>query len=493
MESNLLNDLEDLDGFSEAEEEANFNDEVDDNGDSLMEENDNKPDTKDFISSLFTKHKKSASTVLGKLTSSKHYLDLMKRIESATLNNESSTYTLTTIGTIEEHPEYKTVLQANTLSFEIDDEILKISKFIRDSYAAKFPELEQLVPSPLEYANCVKAIGNEMDMSKVDLAKKTNLPKAVIVMITMTATTTVGKPLEETTLKEVVDAVDLIMELEDSQKKIQDFVGSRMNLIAPNLSSIIGSTTAAKLMAVAGGLTALTKMPAGNFEHLGKTQKTNTGLSALGQEKHVGLIYYSDLCQRVVPEYRKKAGKIIAAKCALACRCDKSRSYPDGSMGKKLREEIAKRIDHMLEPPPGQSVKVLPVPAEEYKKKRGGKRVSKQKEGLAVTELRKQQNRVVFGKAEEEVETSWGSSVGLGLIGQQNGKVRVTGADNRVKVHTTKKQKAMLAHTSNVSGLSSSFAFTPVQALELGNPDLQNQKQKKQKLDEINAKWFANN
>lgn len=41
-----------------------------------------------------------------------------------------------------------------------------------------------------------------------------------------------------------------------------------MNVLAPNLSAIVGTTTAAKLLGVAGGLTGLAKMPACNV-HVG--------------------------------------------------------------------------------------------------------------------------------------------------------------------------------------------------------------------------------
>ena len=46
------------------------------------------------------------------------------------------------------------------------------------------------------------------------------------------------------------------------------YVSSRMNVLAPNLSAIVGTTTAAKLLGVAGGLTGLAKMPACNV-HVG--------------------------------------------------------------------------------------------------------------------------------------------------------------------------------------------------------------------------------
>ena len=37
-----------------------------------------------------------------------------------------------------------------------------------------------------------------------------------------------------------------------------------MNVLAPNLSAIVGTTTAAKLLGVAGGLAGLAKMPSCN-------------------------------------------------------------------------------------------------------------------------------------------------------------------------------------------------------------------------------------
>ena len=41
-----------------------------------------------------------------------------------------------------------------------------------------------------------------------------------------------------------------------------------MNVLAPNLSAIVGTTTAAKLLGVAGGLAGLAKMPSCNV-HVG--------------------------------------------------------------------------------------------------------------------------------------------------------------------------------------------------------------------------------
>jgi U4/U6 small nuclear ribonucleoprotein PRP31 len=81
------------------------------------------------------------------------------------------------------NPEYNLIVQANNLSVDVDNEILLVhkasrlcppiltfnlmyvssvghSQFIRDHYAPKFPELEQLVPEPSLYIRSVRVLAN---------------------------------------------------------------------------------------------------------------------------------------------------------------------------------------------------------------------------------------------------------------------------------------------------------------------------------------------
>ena len=105
-------------------------------------------------------------------------------------------------------------------------------------------------------------------------------------------------------------------------------------------------------------------------------------------------------------------------------------------------------------------------------------RARKAKERLAQTEVRKAQNRMAFGEAEEEIFVDGDETIGLGMIGKQQGRVRSAPIDTRVKVNMSKRHKAFhsnvtqSASSSTVSGLSSSVAFTPVKGIELENPEL---------------------
>ena len=101
--------------------------------------------------------------------------------------------------------EYDLIVTSNELAGVIDNEIATIHKFVRDVYATKLQELEQLVPNPLDYAACVKIIGNETDISLVEADLINVVPQTTILTISVTATTTTGKPLPEDELQKCFD------------------------------------------------------------------------------------------------------------------------------------------------------------------------------------------------------------------------------------------------------------------------------------------------
>mmetsp|Transcript_26655 Transcript_26655/g.37522 ORF Transcript_26655/g.37522 Transcript_26655/m.37522 type:complete len:478 (+) Transcript_26655:25-1458(+) len=376
------------------------------------------------------------------------------------------------IGPVEEHPEYKLVVDSNNMTVEIAMEISRIYKFIRDHYSKKFPELESLVMNPLDYASVVQRIANEMDLTKVDL--NGILPAATIMVLTVTATTTSGTPLPEEEMVEVLEACKLILELDAARRKIVDYVESRMTFIAPNISTIVGSSIAARMISVAGGLTALAKMPPSNIPALGASKKTLAGFSSSTVKSHAGLLYECDIIKKTPSMWKVKAVRVLAGRFVLAARVDAFHQDPSGVTGSRFREEVEKKIEKWEEAPPMKLPKPLPAPDDRPKKRRGGKRVRKLKQKYQMTELRKASNRISFGT--EAQETYRNTDKTLGMIGVSGfGKVRLTAQDKGI-LKKTKPQKSF--DSGAASGLSSSLAFTPVQGLELNNPVAENKESK---------------
>lgn len=424
---------------------------------------------------------------IAKLEGSKRMADILKEIEKFQANPSSADAI-----SLPAHlnPEYNLIVQANNLSVDVDNEILVVHKFIRDHYAPKFPELEQLIPDPTQHIRAVRILANNEDPTKVDLSGV--LPPAVIMSVLITATTSSGQPLTEAQWIAVEKACDLADRLEDVRKRIFMYVSSRMNVLAPNLSAIVGTTTAAKLLGVAGGLNALAKMPSCNVHLLGAQKKLALGFSTATQRRHTGFVFQSELIQQTPPEYQLKVQRTVGAKCVLAARMDLERTRRDGSYGQELREKIERHIDRLAAPPPAKITKALPVPNDGPKKRRGGRRARKAKEAYAQTELRKLQNRMVFGQPEEEVG-AFDQTKGLGMIGVGSGKVRAGMGEAKSRAKLSKANKlrtAMLARAaqssaSSPSGTATSLTVTPVQGFEL------NRAAAAQRVKEANDRWFA--
>ncbi|KAF9246927.1 hypothetical protein BU15DRAFT_84523 [Melanogaster broomeanus] len=415
---------------------------------------------------------------IAKLEGSKKMTDILKDIEKYRANPSSADAM-----SLPAHlnPEYTLIVHANNLSVDVDNEILLVHKFIRDHYAPKFPELEQLVQDPVQYVRAVRILANNEDPTKVDLTGV--LPAAVIMSVLITATTSSGQPLSDAKWKAVERACDLADRLEEIRKKIFMYVSSRMNVLAPNLSAIVGTTTAAKLLGVA----------ACNVHLLGAQKKLALGFSSTTQRRHTGFVFQSDLVQQTPPEYQLKVQRTVGAKSVLAARMDLERTRRDGSYGEDLREKIEKHIDRLAAPPPAKITKALPIPNDGPKKRRGGKRARKAKEAYAQTELRKLQNRMAFGEAEEEVG-AFDQTKGLGMIGVGTGKVRagMGEAKSRAKMSKANKLRTAVltraAQSGSVSqsGTATSLTVTPVQGFELTNRSAA-----AQRVKEANERWFA--
>ncbi|GIX63702.1 U4/U6 snRNP-associated protein [Babesia caballi] len=285
--------------------------------------------------------------------------------------------------------ELSLIDQCNQAVLEIDLEIINVFNHVRDIYSKRFPKLEAIVTSPLDYMLVVKRAQNEIDFTKVRLFDL--LPNAMIMAITVAATSASGSPLSAPSMNEILV-----------------YLESRMVLLAPNVSAIIGSALAARLINQAGGLGTLAKMPAQNIMLVG------------GNRKGVivpGIIHACDIIQNAEPAVRHRAVKLVSGKLSLAARVDLFKESRDGSVGTEYRNYIVKelhKVGQAQEPPPAPTKKSLPVPDERKATKRGGRRLRKAKERLATSEFRKYANRLKFG---EEAEDEYGlESGGLQLV-----------------------------------------------------------------------------
>ncbi|KAI9041589.1 U4/U6-U5 snRNP complex subunit PRP31 [Aspergillus affinis] len=419
------------------------------------------------------------------------------------------------------------------------DELTRLHKVLRDYYSIRFPELETLVTNSIEYAktvailkngplNDIKALWTSAD-NMVGAPLQSVLDRPSLMVVTMEGTTTRGREMTPAELKTVLDTCERILKLDRERTALTESIQSRMNQIAPNLAALIGPETAAQFLNQTGGLKELAKIPACNLGAQGNKRKEGLGLATNIGIRSQGFLYESPLIQDIPNDLKRQAIRIVAAKMVLATRADVSNFSPDGSLGEDLKQQCFQRLEKLTEPPPNSGTKALPAPDDKPSRKRGGRRARNAKEAVAMTEIRKAQNRVAFGKEEAEVGYGTGEgTVGLGMLGQQNdGRIRATQIDQRTRAKLSKSNKGWgtatpasgtasslrtfgqggLGGTASVlsakglrssgigtslgagsAGTASTIAFTPVQGLELVDPKVQAEMSRKRKAEE--DRWF---
>lgn len=461
---------------------------------------------------------RNAQTLMANLQPVLQQIDEVKDAMEDVMDGES----------IEDNPEYQLLKEANEFSTQIDGEIQAVHKFIRDNYSLRFPYLEELVKNPVDYAKTVAILGNRpLDDIKtiaqdadniVGAPLKSILDAPSLMVITVEATRASGRELQDVELAAITTACKLLLSLDKSKHVLTEYVQSRMSVFAPNLTELIGSLTAAQLINYAGGLAGLAKTPACNIAPLGSNKASGLGLATNIGVRHQGFLYHSPILEQIRTDLKKQGLRIVSAKVILAARVDMVHSAPDGSTGRQLKEECERRLDKLTEIPANKGVRALPAPDDKPARKRGGRRARKAKEATAMTEIRKAQNRMAFGKEEKEV--GYGDSTkGMGMIGATDtGRLRAQQIDPKTRAKLSKKNPGWggdttLGAASSLKGFGaggtatslraqglrtggvglqgsgmSSVAFTPVQGLELVDPRAREEANRKRKAED--DRWF---
>ncbi|CAG9483276.1 U4/U6 small nuclear ribonucleoprotein PRP31, putative [Plasmodium vivax] len=367
------------------------------------------------------------------------------------------------------------------LIIQIDTEILNIHKYVRDIYSTKFPELDSIVYTPLEYISVVSKIKNESDLKSIDFSDI--LPNTTVMAITVASSMTTGINLSDHSLKNCLSFCNEALELNENRRMILLYLESKMFLLAPNLTMLLGSALTARLISSVGSLKNLSITSSQNLIVVGSSKKSVLGLSNVRKTFGIGILSTSEIVQSVPDAFKKKAISLLAGKCSLASRVDYFKKYSEGQYGLLLRENLINHLIKLQEPPPMKQKKILPMPDEKRKRKRGGKRYRKLKEKTEITELRKQINRLPFGpESNEDFYTFTDQNAAL-----LNSNITKLKYQSKQKVNTVGRKKNLAVHSSGATGgLSSSLIFTPLQGIELFNPSVANPR-----ADPLENKYFS--
>lgn len=154
----------------------------------------------------------------------------------------------------------------------------------------------------------------------------------------------VGVDFTEEDEKSVVEFAKTIGELENQKKILERYISSVMKQVAPNFSALVDPLLAARLVAAAGSLEKLARMPASTIQLLGSEKALFRHLHGKGRSPKYGIIYNSPLIQNASSEQKGKVARILSSKLMMAARID---FYSGRDETEKLRKELSNEIKRL--------------------------------------------------------------------------------------------------------------------------------------------------
>ncbi|XP_043701034.1 probable nucleolar protein 5-2 [Telopea speciosissima] len=237
------------------------------------------------------------------------------------------------------------IIQAIGLLDDLDKELNTYAMRVREWYGWHFPELAKIVQDNILYAKVVKLMGNREKATKLDFSEI--LSEEVETELKEAAMVSMGTEVSELDLMNIRELCDQVLALSEYRAQLYDYLKSRMNTIAPNLTALVGELVGARLIAHGGSLLNLAKQPGSTVQILGAEKALFRALKTKHATPKYGLIYHASLIGQAPPKLKGKISRSLAAKTALAIRYDALGDNPDNSMGLENRAKLEARLRNL--------------------------------------------------------------------------------------------------------------------------------------------------
>lgn len=144
-------------------------------------------------------------------------------------------------------------------------------------------------------------------------------------------------PVEE----RLVSLAERVADLAAERDELRSFVERQAPAVAPNLATLADPVLAARLIALAGGLEPLAKMPGGTVQVLGAENALFAHLRGHASSPKHGIIYTHEAVRAAPPNQRGSAARTLSGKLVIGARID----HYSGEHNPDLKEELDRRMD----------------------------------------------------------------------------------------------------------------------------------------------------
>jgi len=214
---------------------------------------------------------------------------------------------------------------------------------IREWYGLHFPELSRLLDKHETYLRLVHRLGKRENFTLESLEKE-NLPRSKASQVARAAKTSMGANFYDADMEQIQRMCGHILDLYNARADLEKYIEEVMREVAPNTSALTGATLGARLIAIAGGLENLAKMPASTMQVLGAEKALFRSLTTGARPPKHGIIFQHSLVHGAKRWHRGKIARAFAGRLAIAVRTD---AFSGNYIGDRLKEDLQRRIEEI--------------------------------------------------------------------------------------------------------------------------------------------------
>jgi nucleolar protein 56 len=218
-------------------------------------------------------------------------------------------------------------------------------------YSLHFPELQDILKDNLALAKLIIEIGRRGTFDKETLEKHGFGDKKAEAIL-LAADKSKGGTISEKDMRRIVGLAELAVKTAAEREKLAEAVESTMNKIAPNITAVAGATIGARLIARAGGLERMARLPASTIQVLGAEKALFRAIRTGSRPPKHGILFQHEAVHMAPKWQRGKIARTLANKIAIAARIDFYRGEKAGELTGLLEKRLAEIKIKYKEPPP---------------------------------------------------------------------------------------------------------------------------------------------
>mmetsp|Transcript_75465 Transcript_75465/g.87714 ORF Transcript_75465/g.87714 Transcript_75465/m.87714 type:complete len:423 (+) Transcript_75465:28-1296(+) len=233
------------------------------------------------------------------------------------------------------------VVQAVALLEDLDKEINKYAMRAKEWYGWHFPELAKAINDNIAYAKIVLAMKTRFNARETDFSDF--LEEEDVQKVRDAAMISMGTEIAEEDIENICRLCQEVVNSAKYREQLSAYLSSRMQTIAPNLTTMVGEQIGARLIQKAGSLLTLAKYPSSTVQILGAEKALFRALKQRQATPKYGILYNAQVVAKAPQANKGTMSRVLAAKTSLSARID-SFGESDNAPAMEYRTKVESRL-----------------------------------------------------------------------------------------------------------------------------------------------------